>query len=115
MPPKTYKENFAIKKMIAIVLCAVMLLSILVACSDEKDQPAATTPLLRIGILSDIHSNTSPVYSPLERFEKALRFCKEKGVDGILVTGDLLDSYSLTGMSDIEMVWQDVFPIMSTI
>ena len=98
------------KKMIAIVLCAVMLLSILVACSDENEQPTITTPLLRIGILSDIHSNTSPVYSPLERFEKALRFYKEKGVDGILVTGDLLDSYSLTGMSDIEMVWQDVFP-----
>ena len=83
------------KKIVSVALAVVMLFSLLVCfagCGEKEEQPVVTTNLLRIGILSDIHSNTSPVYGPLERLEKALRFYKEKGVDGIIITGDLLDS-----------------------
>ena len=101
------------KKIISVILAVVMLLSLLACfagCEEKEEQPVVTTNLLRIGILSDTHSNTIPVYGPLERLEKALRFYKEKGVDGILITGDLLDTYSQTGIMDIQDVWLEVFP-----
>ena len=100
------------KKLVSLFCCIAMLLSLSVvfAGCGKEEGPVVTTPLLRIGILSDIHSNTAPVYKPLERFEKALRFFKEKGVDGILITGDLLDTYNLVSIEDIQSVWLDVFP-----
>lgn len=100
------------KRICFILLCLAMVLSMMASFSGcgKEEGSVVTTPLLRIGILSDIHSNTSPVYGPLERFEKALRFFQQKGVDGVMITGDLLDTYSLVGINDIQTVWLDVFP-----
>lgn len=102
------------KKFCLILLCMVMVLSMMVSfagCDKEKkDKTVVTTKELRIGILSDIHTNTLPVYRPLERFEKALRFFKEKGVDGILVTGDLLDTFNHVDLLSLQDVWLEVFP-----
>ena len=97
-------------RILSLALVALVALLVFSGCADNENQPVVTTNLLRIGILSDIHSNTSPVYGPLERLEKALRFYKEKGVDGIIITGDLLDTYNQLGIMDIQDVWLDVFP-----
>ena len=82
------------KRKLAVVLLAVMLLSLMVTgCGKEKkDKPVVTTPLLRIGILSDIHLNADMRHNMYDRFEKALMFYKEKGVDGIVIAGDLQDN-----------------------
>ena len=102
------------KKLCMILLCVAMMLSMMASfagCDQEKEEKSVvTTKELRIGILSDIHTNTPPVYNPLERFEKALRFFQQKGVDGVMITGDLLDTYSLVGIEDIQSIWLDVFP-----
>ncbi len=97
-------------RILSLALVVLVALLVFSGCADNENQPVVTTNLLRIGILSDIHSNTSPVYGPLERLEKALRFYKEKGVDGIIITGDLLDTYDKLGIMDIQDVWLDVFP-----
>ena len=97
-------------RILSLALVVLVALLVFSGCADNENQPVVTTNLLRIGILSDIHSNTSPVYGPLERLEKALRFYKEKGVDGIIITGDLLDIYDQLGIMDIQDVWLDVFP-----
>ena len=105
------------KRKLAVVLLAVMLLSLLVTgCGKEKkDKPVVTTPLLRIGILSDIHLNADMRHNMYDRFEKALMFYKEKGVDGIVIAGDLQDNRetlgaAITAMDELQDIWQRVFP-----
>ncbi len=104
------------KRLISLLCAAAALLSLctaLTGCSEEKE--VVTTPLLRVGILSDIHISES-VWGDRQhdRFEKALRFFKEKGVDGVLITGDLQEntdyevaSYNVEEVVDI---WFKVFP-----
>lgn len=105
------------KRKLAVVLLAVMLLSLMVTgCGKEKkDKPVVTTPLLRIGILSDIHLNADMRHNMYDRFEKALMFYKEKGVDGIVIAGDLQDNRealgaAITAMDELQDIWQRVFP-----
>ena len=84
------KEVAPMKKICFILPCMVIMLSIMASFAgrdkEQEDKAVVTTKELRIGILSDIHTNTNPVYKPMDRFEKALRFFKEKGVDEVFVT-----------------------------
>ena len=98
------------KKWFLSFVLLMLVLPLLSGCGETEAEPVVTTQQLRIGILSDIHSNTAPVYDPLERVEKALRFFKEKGVDGIMITGDLLDSGDAYSIMQLQDVWLDVFP-----
>lgn len=87
----------------------------LVGCSEQADEPVVTTPLLRIGILSDIHLNADMRHNMYDRFEKALMFYKEKGVDGIVIAGDLQDNRetlgaAMTAMDELQDIWLRVFP-----
>ena len=82
-------------RLVCVLLALAMLLSVvlLTGCGKEENgKTVVTTPLLRIGILSDIHLNADVRHNMYDRFEKALMFYKEKGVDGILITGDLQDN-----------------------
>ena len=105
------------KKMLSRLL-VLMLLSVilLTGCGKaEKEKTVVTTPLLRIGILSDIHLNADMRHNMYDRFEKALMFYKEKGVDGIVITGDLQDNRenltaAMTAMDELQDIWQRVFP-----
>ena len=106
------------KKLISLLCAATTLLSLctgLSGCGKKGEEEVVTTPLLRIGILSDIHVSES-VWGDRQhdRFEKALRFFKEKGVDGVLIAGDLQEntdyevaSYNIEEVVDI---WFKVFP-----
>lgn len=106
------------KKAIAL-LCGIILMfslctGILTGCGKEPE-PVVTTPLLRIGILSDIHvSSVTWGDQQHERFEKALLFFKNKGVDGVLITGDLQENSeydtAVTNIEEVVDIWFRVFP-----
>lgn len=107
------------KKVISFLCAAATMLGLcsgLTGCGEKKtEKEVVTTPLLRIGILSDVHVSRS-VWGEQqhERLEKALRFFKTKGVDGVMITGDLQENTdAATGMTNIEEftdIWFDVFP-----
>lgn len=104
-------------KRITILLHTLMLLALLLfgtGCSKKNIAPVVTTHLLRIGILSDSHINADTRHSLYDRLEKELMFFKEKGVDGILITGDLQDKYDFdsasSAMEEFQDIWLRVFP-----
>lgn len=106
------------RKILAQLCCVALLLGLcagmLTGCKKEPE-PVVTTPLLRIGILSDIHvSRVTWGDQQHERFEKALLFFKNKGVDGVLIAGDLQENTDLdTAIENIEEItdiWFNVFP-----
>lgn len=104
------------KRIISFLLLSSIMLSLLMTgCTSKEEKPAVTTPLLRIGILSDIHLNADMRHNMYDRFEKALMFYKQKGVDGILIAGDLQDNRETTAaavsaMEQLQDIWQRVFP-----
>ena len=103
------------KKFISgILVLASLLLMITMSGCSEKNEPVVTTHLLRIGILSDTHINADTRHNMYERLEKALMFFKQKGVDGVLITGDLQDQFDLESgkdaIAELQDIWQQVFP-----
>lgn len=111
------------KRAVSWFCLAVMLVSLcggLLSGCDLKGgknvpQNVVTTPLLRIGILSDIHVSRS-VWGDQqhERLEKALLFFKQKGVDGVLIAGDLQENTDFTvaseNIEEVVDIWFNVFP-----
>ncbi len=65
------------------------------------------SPRLRIGVLSDIHVTKR---EDSGTFEKALRWFLEQGVDGVLVTGDLVTRGTIAELEAVADTWQRVFP-----
>lgn len=71
--------------------------------------------MLRIGILSDVHISRS-VWGERqhERLKKAFLFYREKGVDGILISGDLQENLeintSLKNIGEFWEIWESIFP-----
>ena len=68
-------------------------------------------PNLKIGVLSDIHLHPLSV-SPSKRdiFEKALLYCRDQGVDGVLIPGDLITDGETEAMELVAETWFKVFP-----
>ena len=107
------------KKRTIALLCGITLMlslcmGIFAGCNKEPE-PVVTTPLLRIGILSDIHvSQVTWGDQQHERFEKALLFFKNKGVDGVLIAGDLQENMdydtAVTNIEEVVDIWFKVFP-----
>lgn len=125
------------KKILSILLALIMLLSLAapiipVSAATEVSATASETPTsdLRFGVLSDIHisydyvdevyGNVSGFFNGVQpsRFEKALRFFKAKGVEAVVVAGDLqeasgTDAASLDKQKDwlqtVVDIWFKVF------
>ena len=104
--------------LLTTVLLVSLMATLMTGCSKEVanvQQPVVTTPLLRIGILSDVHLSRS-VWGDQQhdRLEKALLVYRQKGVDGILIAGDLQENTdAATAMTNIEEftdIWFSVFP-----
>jgi len=98
-------------------LCTAFLLltlgvGLLSGCGKEEE--VVTTDLLRVGILSDIHVGFHDSAQQSDRFEKALMFFKNKGVDAILIAGDLQEHSSATKaipwIEEVADIWFRVFP-----
>ena len=106
------------KKKFLSRLCASLLLlavgaGLLVGCGEEEE--VVTTDLLRVGILSDVHVGFHSDYQQSDRLEKALLFFKSKGVDAVLIAGDLQDctksfSDATYWVEEFTDVWFRVFP-----
>ena len=64
------------------------------------------SPDLRFGVVSDIHVST-PRSARL--FERSLRFFRRRGVDAVLVSGDLTDWGLRSGLAIVRATWDRVF------
>jgi len=64
------------------------------------------SPNLRFGVVSDIHV-TTPASSAL--FEKSLRYFKSRGVDAVVVPGDLTDWGLAGSLKYVREAWDRVF------
>ena len=70
-------------------------------------------PDLVIGVLSDIHIQLPPNEQrrgSLQRFRHALEYFRERGVDGVLVSGDLTNAGLETELAAVARTWFEVFP-----
>ena len=67
---------------------------------------------LLFGVLSDLHL-TDPALGPCDRsalFRKALAHFRDRGVDGVLVCGDLTENGFVTELEEVARIWFSVFP-----
>ena len=108
------------KKKRGFLCAAAMLLGLcpaLFAGCETGSVP--TTKELRVGVLSDVHIGFHSTYQQSERFEKALNFYKNKGVDAIIVAGDLQDHWTtpqydmadqIGWIEEFTDIWFRVFP-----
>ena len=69
--------------------------------------PEGEKPRIKIGILSDIHVTRR---ENAATFEKALRWFREQGVDGVLVAGDLGTKGTVDETEAVAETWYKVFP-----
>lgn len=105
------------KRVLSVSMAVIMLLGcslfLFTGCEKEEEE-VITTNLLRVGILSDVHIGPHWGVQQHERFEKALLFYKSKGVDGILITGDLQEntdfSVASNSLEEFVDIWFRVFP-----
>ena len=68
---------------------------------------ARPSPKMKIGILSDIHVTRR---ENAGTFEKALRWFRDQGVDGVLITGDLGTKGTIAETEVVAETWYQVFP-----
>ena len=66
-----------------------------------------STPLLRLGVASDLHVTD---WASAEVIRKALRWYRERGVDAVVVAGDLTDHGLLPQLETVARSWNEVFP-----
>ena len=66
----------------------------------------AGRPSLRFGVVSDIHVTTP---ESCAMFEKALRYFKSRGVDAVMVSGDLADWGIKSSLEYVKATWDRVF------
>ena len=72
------------------------------------------TPLLRIGVLSDIHIDAPKrdfrIFGDTRTFEKALAYFRERNVDGVIIAGDMADTGMRYQLEIVANAWYSVFP-----
>ena len=73
---------------------------------------ASGTPNLRFGFLSDVHLCRTPgdMFSSRTSFVRALSWYRERGVDAIVVSGDLTETGYAHELMDFAASWNEVFP-----
>lgn len=77
-------------------------------CLDAAlGRPGADDRLVRIGVLSDIHLKHP---GDETHFLKALRLFRDRGVDGVVVAGDIADTGRVSQLERAAECWFGVFP-----
>ncbi len=71
---------------------------------------------LLFGVLSDLHLTDTAVSTPegvarSSLFRKALERFRDRGVDGVLVCGDLTENGFVTELEEVARLWFSVFPV----
>lgn len=69
---------------------------------------ASAAPLLRLGVLSDVHIREDAIGT--SAVQKAFGLFRERGVDGVVICGDLADNGRVAEMEALAKCWFDVFP-----
>ena len=64
-------------------------------------------PNLTFGVISDLHITTP---ESTATFRRALAYFRDRGVDAVVVTGDLSDWGLRSGLKHVADAWYDVFP-----
>lgn len=64
-------------------------------------------PELSFGVLSDIHIGSR---DSTGTFRKALRYYRDRGVDAVMICGDLANYGLLSQLKEVANAWYDVFP-----
>ncbi len=75
----------------------------------------AAEPVLRFGVLGDVHIDQRHFAEPggghsVEVFRTALRCLGARGVDGVVIAGDLTQDGGIAELKRLEATWQEVFP-----
>ena len=73
----------------------------------------AGKPLMRLGIISDLHVLTRETGMGLQNclcYEPALRYFDERKADGVIVAGDLADFGTAVALRRVGAIWDNVFP-----
>lgn len=65
-----------------------------------------STLKLRFGVVADPHITTP---ESAKTFERALRYCKRRNVDAVMVPGDITDWGLVSGFKYAEAAWRNVF------
>lgn len=75
---------------------------------------AAMRPNLRLGLLADIHvcaeDGDFKKFGDARMFERALRWFREQGVDGVVIAGDMADNGMTSQLRKVANAWNRVFP-----
>ncbi len=116
----SYRQVFRMKKskrIISMLCAAAMSLSLcggLAGCSEPEPEEVVTTSTLRVGVLTDVHVGFHSGYQQSDRLEKALLFYKHKGVDAVVICGDLQEhsatSVYIDWIEEFTDIWFRVFP-----
>ena len=75
----------------------------------QGDVVGAEQPLLRLGVISDIHLRTNNPQSTIP-LERALAYFRDRHVDGIVVAGDIADLGTREQMNLFVQTWRQMFP-----
>ena len=67
----------------------------------------ASKPLMKLGVVSDMHINRS---GDEKWWKRSLEFFRDRGVDGVVCCGDFADTGTKTQMKIFADVWYSVFP-----
>ena len=105
------RKSYAFRRAVGLlVLCPL-----LCACAAKP----AEDPVLRVGIVSDVHIGFHSTYQQSERLEKVLTFFKNRGVDAVMIPGDLQDHWTtpqydmadqIGWIEEFTDIWFRVFP-----
>ena len=71
--------------------------------------PSADEPVLRLGVVSDIHITDD---ASCADFRKVLRLFDDRRADAVLCTGDLADHGLVSQLRRVAATWNEVFPQM---
>ena len=81
----------------------------------ESGASSGGTPNLVLGIVTDIHlsigrSNGVFVFGGEATFRSTLEWFRDRGVDGVVICGDMADNGLVEELAAVARVWYEVFP-----
>ena len=71
---------------------------------------AADAADLRFGIVSDVHVREASGKFGTEHLAKALAWFRDRGVDGVVIAGDMADAGMVSQLQHVADAWNAVFP-----
>ena len=76
----------------------------------SASSPIPSRPNLRLGVVSDIHVRARTGQFGTEQLVKALKWFRDCGVDGVVISGDMADDGLVSELQCVADAWNEVFP-----